>query len=68
MSTYEQKKEPVDPRYQFLLMAAEPYETIAFKIPSLKIDYGQGKMREEWISDTRKYQLQLYFELKDQNE
>lgn len=34
MSAYEQRIEPPDRRWQYLLMAAEPYETIAFKVRS----------------------------------
>lgn len=34
MSAYEQRIEPPDRRWQYLLMAAEPYETIAFKVSS----------------------------------
>ena len=32
MSAYEQKIEPPDKRWQYLLFAAEPYETISFKV------------------------------------
>lgn len=32
MSAYEQKVEPPDRKWQYLLFAAEPYETIAFKV------------------------------------
>ena len=32
MSAYEQKIEPPDKKWQYLLFAAEPYETIAFKV------------------------------------
>lgn len=32
MSAYEQKIEPPDRKWQYLLFAAEPYETIAFKV------------------------------------
>ena len=32
MSAYEQRIEPPDRRWQYLLLAAEPYETIAFKV------------------------------------
>ena len=32
MAAYEQKVEPPDRRWQYLLFAAEPYETIAFKV------------------------------------
>ena len=38
MSCYEQKKEPPNPKFRYLLFAAEPYETIAFKIPSWDIE------------------------------
>jgi splicing factor 3A subunit 2 len=31
MSAYEQRMEPPDRQWQYLLFAAEPYETIAFK-------------------------------------
>ena len=36
MSAYEQRIEPPDRRWQYLLMAAEPYETIAFKVEMTK--------------------------------
>lgn len=32
MSAYEQHVEPPDKRWQYLLFAAEPYETISFKV------------------------------------
>lgn len=32
MSTYEQRKEPTDRRYQYILFHAEPYEVVAFKV------------------------------------
>lgn len=32
MSAYEQRIEAPDKNWQFLLFAAEPYETIAFKV------------------------------------
>lgn len=37
MSAYEQRIEPPDRRWQYLLMAAEPYETIAFKVSSCSL-------------------------------
>ncbi|VFV38236.1 splicing factor 3a subunit 2 [Lynx pardinus] len=47
MSAYEQRIEPPDRRWQYLLMAAEPYETIAFKVaptgsPSSRPPVGRG--------------------------
>ncbi len=32
MSAYEQRMEPPDRQWQYLLFAAEPYETIGFKV------------------------------------
>ena len=32
MSAYEQRIEPPDKAWQYLLLSAEPYETIAFKV------------------------------------
>ena len=32
MAAYEQKVEPPDRKWQYLLFAAEPYETIGFKV------------------------------------
>ncbi|RZB62326.1 Splicing factor 3A subunit 2 isoform B [Glycine soja] len=32
MSSYEQRVQPFDKRYQYLLFAAEPYEIVAFKV------------------------------------
>ena len=37
MSAYEQRIEPPDRRWQYLLLAAEPYETIAFKVLFLSV-------------------------------
>lgn len=48
MSAYEQRIEPPDRRWQYLLMAAEPYETIAFKVrgpPVPRSPLRQGPMR-----------------------
>lgn len=35
MSAYEQKVEVPDKNFRFLLFAAEPYVTVAFKVPSM---------------------------------
>ena len=64
MSSFEQKVEKPDPNYQYMLVAAEPYETVAFKIPNLQIDFGEGKHFEAWDKGTRKYSLQLSFKAK----
>ena len=38
MSSYEQKIEPWDKKYQYVVFACDPYETIAFKIPNVGCD------------------------------
>merc|ERR1712137_1336468 len=43
MSAYEQKVEAPDKKFQFLLFAAEPYESIGFKIPNIEIDKSEGR-------------------------
>ena len=40
MSAYEQKVEPPDRKWQYLLFAAEPYETISFKVRSTRYVWG----------------------------
>lgn len=55
MSAYEQRIEPPDRRWQYLLMAAEPYETIAFKVPSREIDKAEGKFWTHWNRETKQF-------------
>jgi splicing factor 3A subunit 2 len=43
ISAYEQKIEVPDKAFRFLLFAAEPYVTIAFKVPSLELDMSEEK-------------------------
>ncbi|MCP9263051.1 Splicing factor 3A subunit 2 [Dirofilaria immitis] len=53
MSAYEQKVQPPDKRWQYILFAAEPYETIAFKIPSREVDKAEDKFWTLWNKDTK---------------
>jgi splicing factor 3A subunit 2 len=41
MSTWEQKVEPADKRFQYLSIAAEPYESVAFTIQRVGISTGE---------------------------
>lgn len=63
MSAYEQRVEPPDRKFQYLLFAAEPYETIAFKVPSREIEKSEGKFWTYWNKDTKQFFLQLSFKL-----
>ncbi|KAG8374200.1 hypothetical protein BUALT_Bualt11G0106300 [Buddleja alternifolia] len=64
MSSFEQRIQPFDKRYQFLLFAAEPYEIIAFKVPSIEIDKSTPKFFSHWDPDSKMFTLQLYFKTK----
>ncbi|XP_071700804.1 uncharacterized protein [Rutidosis leptorrhynchoides] len=64
MSSFEQKVESFDKRYQYLLFAAEPYETIGFKVPSTEIDKSTPKFFSHWDPDFKMFTLQLYFKVK----
>ena len=37
MSAYEQRIEPPDKTWQYLLFAAEPYETVSFKVTQWRL-------------------------------
>lgn len=69
MSAFEQKVEPVNEgnkQYQYLLVAAEPYETIAFKVPNVEIDKSaEGSLIVHWEPDVKMFTLQIY--LKKEN-
>eukprot|EP00039_Didymoeca_costata_P007798 m.104089 g.104089 ORF g.104089 m.104089 type:complete len:247 (-) comp13832_c1_seq2:3006-3746(-) len=61
MSAYEQKVEAPDKDFQYLLFAAEPYETIGFKLSSREVDKTQGKFWVYWNKDTKTFFLQFHY-------
>ena len=63
MSAYEQHMEPPDKKWQYLLFAAEPYETISFKVPSREIDKSEDKFWTHWNPISKQFFLQLAFRL-----
>jgi len=67
MSAWEQRKEPPNKAFQYLIVAAEPYETIAFRIPAREIeeeadDAGYWNW-SHWDPDTKQYSFQFMFRL-----
>lgn len=60
MSSWEQKVEPKDPNFQYLLVAAEPYETIAFKVPNMPIEK-EGGLKPSWDRDNLVFTIELHF-------
>ncbi len=64
MSTFEQKIEPTDRRYQYLIVACNPYENVAFKIPSTPIDRREGQFYTSWDDEGKVFKIRLAFEVK----
>ncbi|TIC16656.1 hypothetical protein E3Q13_02896 [Wallemia mellicola] len=69
MSAFEQRREMPNAAYQYLLIAAEPYETIAFRIPSGTVnineedDLGDDSVGWDfWDADTKNYSVQLLWD------
>uniref|UniRef100_A0AAV1T8Y6 Matrin-type domain-containing protein n=1 Tax=Peronospora matthiolae TaxID=2874970 RepID=A0AAV1T8Y6_9STRA len=61
MSAFEQKVETPDKRWQYLLFACDPYETVAFKIPNHDVDKSEGKLFSNWDKVGKTFTLQLTF-------
>jgi splicing factor 3A subunit 2 len=47
----------MDKQYQYLLFAAEPYEIIAFKVPSPEIDKVASKFFTHWDPDSKNFMV-----------
>jgi len=61
MSAFEQRIEKPNPKFQYILFACDPYEIIAFKIPTLAIDKKEGKFFTHWDDEKLVFTLQLFF-------
>ena len=60
MSCFEQRKEAPDRAWQYVLFAAEPYETIAFKVPNAEVERGDSFF-VHWDADAKIFSVQLPF-------
>jgi len=61
MSAYEQRIDKPNDKFQYILFACEPYETIAFKIPNIPVDKAEGKFFTHWDDEKLLFTLQLFF-------
>lgn len=63
MSAFEQKVEPAQENkgFQYLLVAAEPYETVAFKLQAKEVERSGERYWEYWDEDRREFWVQLFF-------
>ncbi|EFX01684.1 splicing factor 3a subunit [Grosmannia clavigera kw1407] len=60
-SAFSQRVEDPDRNYQYLLVAADPYETCGFKIPARELDRREGRTFDYWDRDAREYWVQVLF-------
>lgn len=63
LSAYWQKINPPDRCWQYLLMAAVPYDTIAFKVLSREIDKAKGNFCTHWYWKTKPFFLHFHFKM-----
>ncbi|GAM86147.1 hypothetical protein ANO11243_041580 [Dothideomycetidae sp. 11243] len=61
MSAYEQKLEEPDKAYQYLLVAAEPYETCAFKLQAREIDRREDRYWHWFDEDSKNFWVRITF-------
>lgn len=66
MSALEQKVETADLNYQYVLFAAEPYNTVAFKVPNLPIDKTDAPIIQHWDANSKIFSFQFHFKPVDQ--
>ncbi|KAF2401345.1 splicing factor 3a subunit 2 [Trichodelitschia bisporula] len=61
MSAFEQKVEEPDKNFQYLLIAAEPYETCGFKLQAREVDRRDGRFWTWFDEDSKEFWVQVLF-------
>eukprot|EP00449_Zooxanthella_nutricula_P001744 CAMPEP_0198505516 /NCGR_PEP_ID=MMETSP1462-20131121/11069_1 /TAXON_ID=1333877 /ORGANISM="Brandtodinium nutriculum, Strain RCC3387" /LENGTH=234 /DNA_ID=CAMNT_0044234697 /DNA_START=23 /DNA_END=724 /DNA_ORIENTATION=- len=61
MSAYEQKLEAPESAFQYLLIACEPYETVAFKVPNMEVEKDGSKLYIHWDATRKVLSMQIFF-------
>ncbi|KAI0597395.1 hypothetical protein F4775DRAFT_251961 [Biscogniauxia sp. FL1348] len=62
MSAFEQRvDDPPDKNYQYMLVAAEPYETCGFKLQAREIDRSGDRYWTWWDADLKEFWVQVMF-------
>ncbi|KAG6001232.1 hypothetical protein E4U43_001379 [Claviceps pusilla] len=61
MNAFAQRVEDPDKNYQYLLVAAEPYETVGFKIPARELDKREERQFCFWDPDAKEFWIQVMF-------
>ncbi|KAJ2985050.1 hypothetical protein NUW58_g5741 [Xylaria curta] len=62
MSAFEQRvDDPPDKNFQYMLVAAEPYETCGFKLQAREIDRSGDRYWTWWDADLKEFWVQVMF-------
>ncbi|KAJ5504208.1 hypothetical protein N7463_007082 [Penicillium fimorum] len=61
MSAFEQQVETPDNKYQYLVVAAEPYQTCAFKLQAREIDRRDDRYWTWFDEDSKEFWIQIMF-------
>ncbi|KAF2793342.1 hypothetical protein K505DRAFT_306017 [Melanomma pulvis-pyrius CBS 109.77] len=61
MTAFEQKVEEPDPNFQYLIVAGEPYETVAVKLQAREVDRHEDKFFHWFDEDSKEFWVQLLF-------
>ncbi|KAK7750320.1 CWF complex protein sap62 [Diatrype stigma] len=62
MSAFEQRvDDPPDKSFQYMLVAAEPYETCGFKLQAREIDRSEDRYWTWWDADLKEFWVQVMF-------
>lgn len=62
MSAFEQKvDDPPDKNFQYMLVAAEPYQTCGFKLQAREVDRTNDRFWTWWDSDLKEFWVQVMF-------
>lgn len=61
MNAFTQRAEEPDKNFQYLVVAAEPYETIGFKIPARELDKREDRQFSFWDPDAKEFWIQVMF-------
>ncbi|RYO85524.1 hypothetical protein DL766_005727 [Monosporascus sp. MC13-8B] len=62
MSAFEQRvDDPPDKNFQYMLVAAEPYETCGFKLQAREIDRSEDRYWTWWDADLKEFWVQVMF-------
>jgi len=61
ISAFEQKIEAPSKDWQYLVLACDPYDNIAFKIPNKPIDKNEGKFVTHYDRESGLFSLKMHF-------